>query len=293
MHPTDETREFFAGVWLPQRPLCAPEKDGTYQRRNRKNALSYGYIEANPLCLQSLIVTDVDTNDVRDLATLLGLPSPSWTVMHPKAGITTGHIAYALRTPVCLTDAARRRPVNLLARVETGIRDILGGDIGYSGRVMKNPICPPQGQLTLWDEEFPTYTLTQLSRALDGLGALPAWNDPDPRKSSGVGRNIDLFDRTRAWAYRAIKRYWSDGASTWDEVVEAKAQFNNLAFENEGREPLPFNEVKHLSHSIAHWTWGRFTPEKFSEVQAARNRKSVKARRQQGIARMMEAINAD
>ena len=273
-----ETEDFFADAWLPKHPLCASEKAGPYRRLTRASALSYGYVEANPACIQSLIIADVDESDVRDLATILGFPAPSWTVMHPRPGITTGHMVYALRTPVCLTDAAHRRPVNLLARVETGVRDVVGGDVGYSGRVMKNPICPPQGQITLWDENLPTYGLRDLASALDALGALPPWDDPRPRQSSGVGRNVDIFERVRKWSYRAIKRYWSDGESVWGEVVEAYATHANLNLENEGRNPLPEREIYHLARSITRWTWSRFTPETFSALQSTRGKKGAESR---------------
>ena len=81
---------------------------------------------------------------------------------------------------------------------------------------------------------------------------------------------MDVFDRTRTWAYRAIKRYWSSGFSEWSEVVHAKATILNLDLEREGRIPLPDREIWHLSRSISKWVWSRFTPESFSEIQAQR-----------------------
>jgi len=269
--PTTEQLALFGASYRPQRPLCGPSKSGPYRRRERASALSESaYIEVNPLCIQSLIVTDVDAGDVSGLPQLVGLPPASWSVRTRNA-IGSGHIGYALASPVVLTDAAHRRPINLLSRVEWGIRDVLGGDTAYAGRIMKNPISPGVFQDTLWpqDEIFPTYTLRELASALSDLGALPSPGDSRPRQS-GVGRNIDVFDRTRAWAYRAIKRYWNSGFSEWDEVVHAKARILNLDLEREGRIPLPDREILHLSRSISKWVWSRFTPESFSEIQAQR-----------------------
>ena len=272
--PTGEQLALFEASYRPRRPLCGPSKSGPYRRRERSAALSESpYIEVNPLCVQSLIITDVDAGDVAGLPQLVGLPPESWAVRTRNA-IGSGHIGYALASPVVLTDAAHRRPINLLARVEWGIRDVLGGDTAYAGRIMKNPLSPGVFQDTLWPQDviFPTYTLRELASALSDLGALPSPGDHRPRQS-GVGRNVDVFDRTRAWAYRAIKRYWSDsdGAATWDEVVHAKATILNLDLEREGREPLPDREILHLSRSISKWTWSRFTPEAFSEIQAHRS----------------------
>ena len=270
--PTDEQIALFGASYRPRRPLCGPSKSGPYRRRERASALSESaYIEVNPLCIQSLIVTDVDAGDVAGLPQLVGLPPESWAV-RTRNEIGSGHIGYALATPVALTDAAHRRPINLLSRVEWGIRDVLGGDTAYAGRIMKNPFSPAPFQDTLWpqDEIFPTYTLRELASSLADLGALPSPGDPRPRQS-GVGRNVDVFDRTRTRSYRAIKRYWSDGAATWGEVVHAKARVLNLDLEREGREPLPDREILHLARSISKWTWSRFTPEAFSEIQAQRS----------------------
>ena len=269
--PTTEQLALFGASYRPQRPLCGPAKNGPYRRRERAAALSESpYIETNPACIQSLIITDVDAGDVAGLPQLVGLPPESWAV-RTRNMIGSGHIGYALATPVVLTDAAHRRPINLLARVEWGLRDVLGGDTAYAGRIMKNPLSPGAFQDTLWPQDviFPTYTLRELASSLADLGALPSPGDPRPRQS-GVGRNVDVFDRTRTWAYRAIKRYWSSGFSEWSEVVHAKATILNLDLEREGREPLPDREILHLSRSISKWVWARFTPEVFSEIQAQR-----------------------
>lgn len=289
----EDPRVLFEAAWLPRKPLCASAKEGPYRRRRRSEALKRPYIEVNPLCVQSLIVADIDTHPAEGLAEELGLPAPSFAVCK-RAEVPTGHIGYALHTPVVLTDAARRRPINLLARVETGLRDVLGGDLGYAGRIMKNPISPGEYEFTCWgDFDFPKYGLKDLASALANLGALPAWNDPRPRKSAGVGRNIDIFDRTRTWSYRAIKRYWASGFTAWTEATYEKACALNLALEAEEREPLPEREIYHLARSISKWTWDKFTPETFIKIQSARGRKgglaSGRARREKQFSKWRNA----
>ena len=124
--------------WLPKAPMASSAKEGPYRRRRRDTAAELPYVEVNPACLASLIVTDIDTTDIRELPQALGLPAPSWEVGR-REDVATGHIGYALVAPVCLTDAGRRRPVNLLMRIERGICDVLGGDPHYAGRIMKTP----------------------------------------------------------------------------------------------------------------------------------------------------------
>lgn len=51
---------------------------------------------------------------------------------------------------VRLTDAGHRAPVNLLARIEQGLTDVLDGDIGYGGRITKNPTHTTH--MPLWGE---------------------------------------------------------------------------------------------------------------------------------------------
>ncbi|MBZ8176195.1 hypothetical protein GSS88_00020 [Corynebacterium sp. 3HC-13] len=283
-----EQLAFFESVWLPNAPLAAPAKTGPYRRTTRLKALGMPMIEANPTCLQSLVIADVDTTDIRGLAEDMGLPAPTFYVGR-KADVVTGHITYALKNPVCLTNAASRKPVNLLARIETGICDVLGADIGYAGRITKNPITPGDHQYALFAENYPTYSLHQLAAPLDKIGALPTFNDPRPRQNSGIGRNVDIFNRTRTWGYRAIKRYWDDDINTWFEVVHAHATAYNLDLEKENRIPLPTNEITHLSRSIATWIWKRFNPQTFTMIQAARGRKTTPERaRKAGLARAQQ-----
>ena len=71
--PTDEQLALFGASYKPRKPLCGPSKTGPYRRRKRSAALSSAsYIEVNPLCVQSLIVTDVDAGDVEGLPQLVG-----------------------------------------------------------------------------------------------------------------------------------------------------------------------------------------------------------------------------
>lgn len=135
-----------------------------------KRALEHAYIETNPIAMQSLIVTDHDGADADFIADLVGLPQPSWVAMNPHT--RSGHIVYALSSPVCLTDAAHRAPVNLLARVEQGLTDVLGGDIGYGGRITKNPKNPVH--MPIWGDSEALYGLRELAEALGDVGALPA-----------------------------------------------------------------------------------------------------------------------
>ena len=264
-----EQRDRFESMWLPGAPLASESKTGTYRRTSRERALGMPYVEANPTCLQSLIITDHDGGDADQLPDRLGLPRPTYTALNPHT--RSGHIVYGLGSPVCLTDAASRRPVNLLARIEAGLVDVLGGDTSYGGRITKNP-CSEQ-HLPLWGPDTAVYGLRELARALDDLGALPRYDrDRSTLVRSAVGRNVGLFDLTRKWAYRRRGDYTD--RTEWEEVVYAYAWDRNLTViaDEFSRGPMSEVEVTHLARSIGRWTWRNIT-RTFEEEQRRRGRK--------------------
>lgn len=287
----------FGGHWLPQAPLAGPK---TYQRRmSREQALREPYIESNPLVLRSLVVIDHDGGEAEHAADLAGLPAPSYVTLNPHT--QDGHITYALAAPVCLTDAASRRPVNLLARIESGMTTVLGGDIAYGGRITKNPYH--QDHLPVWGEMEAVYGLQDLAGALSDLGALPKWNERQLLRNTGIGRNVTLFDTVRQWAYRAWTRY--PEKQDWEQAVYAYAwnkNFGAIAEEFKAG-PLSEQEVTHLARSIARFVWRsdlrrkgaeRFEQD-FREIQQRRGRKGALAtnfkRAERTRAEILGAIN--
>lgn len=251
---------FMDAHWLPRAPLASDQKTGPYRRTTRTKALQKAYIDANPTVLQSLIVTDHDGGMADELPGLLGLPVPSWTTLNPHT--RGGHIVYALAAPVCLTSAAHRRPVNLLARVEAGLTRVLGGDPAFAGRITKNPCAT--AHLPLWGPTEAVYRLKELASALSGLDALPRYDDHKALTVTGVGRNVDLFNYLRRWAYPRRGSYGTSeqGRLDWDQVVHDRAVLRNEDhIGNEyARGPLSTTEVMHLARSVSRWTWRNIAP---------------------------------
>ncbi|MDF5351227.1 primase C-terminal domain-containing protein, partial [Vibrio parahaemolyticus] len=138
-------------------------------------------------------------------------------------------------------------------------------DRGFAGLLTKNPLHPH------WQNEFWTeyeYTLDELAEYLDLKG-----HPLRGSETSGLGRNCELFDNTRQWAYRAIREYWAPNykrkwnAAVYDKVESTNSQFNV---------PLPVSEVKAIAKSIANWTYREFTPEKKSQWHAKKGAKGGK-----------------
>jgi hypothetical protein len=282
---TETFETLFPEAWLHERPRVTDRKGNPTFRVSRADALGFPYVEPNVTgVIQSLVITDRDKPDADRIAGILGLPEPSWIAVNPAT--TSGHIVYALKDPVPLTDAARRPPVNLLARIEHGLATVLDGDPGYTGGLTKNPVHP--WHPTLWGPQEARYGLRELARALDGLGALPGPGKPRQRvQRSAVGRNVALFDDTRQWAYKAVRAHWGEKPTVWERVVRSQAwELNETRIANDFTTgPLSYPEVTYLAHSIATWVWARFTPEKFIQHQ----RKAAHERQRHTLALIEEA----
>lgn len=269
---------FIDSHWLPRAPLAAAQKEGPYSRTTRAKALQMAYIEANPLILQSLVVTDHDAGMADELPGLLGLPAPSWTALNPHT--RCGHIVYALGAPVCLSSAANRRPVNLLARIEAGLTMVLDGDPAFSGRITKNPAN--SAHLPLWGDEQAVYSLKELAKALSDLGALPRYDDHKALTVSGVGRNVDLFDYLRKWSYARRGSYQDQ--FEWEAVVFDRAVLRNedKIANDYARGALSNAEVKQIARSVSRWTWRNIAPKPvdkwLSEKQSIRGKKGAEKR---------------
>ncbi|RXY82278.1 replicase, partial [Klebsiella pneumoniae] len=91
-------------------------------------------------------------------------------------------------------------------------------------------------------------------------------------------RNCTLFDKTRKWAYRAIRQGWPE-YDQWLQACYERATAYNLHFSS----PLDDNEVTGIAKSIAKWTSKNFSEDSFrefvsrthtSEIQSIRGSKS-------------------
>ncbi|KAB7710698.1 replicase, partial [Plesiomonas shigelloides] len=137
--------------------------------------------------------------------------------------------------------------------IENALRKKLGADAGYSGLICKNP-NHLHWQITVWQPEL--YTLDWLADYLD-LGAA---NDREILPDYGLGRNCTLFDKTRKWAYRAIRQGWPE-YDQWLQACIERAKAYNLQFSA----PLDENEVMGIAKSVAKWTNKNLTEASFSQ----------------------------
>ncbi|MEZ6605364.1 primase C-terminal domain-containing protein, partial [Klebsiella pneumoniae] len=87
-------------------------------------------------------------------------------------------------------------------------------------------------------------------------------------------RNCTLFDKTRKWAYRAIRQGWPE-YEQWLQACYERASAYNLQF----AVPLDENEVSGIAKSIAKWTSSKFSEESFSDFVKKTHTKKIQSKR--------------
>lgn len=265
LHPVYQ-KDLFYSMPFPVRPLCSDDLNHGLWRASLDDALKQPYIQANPQRRIWALLFDVD----RELAALswedARLPPPTWTAMNPKNG--HAHLAYMLKAPVAKSDAARLKPLRLLARIQHAMTHALGADRGYTGLITKTPTY--EGWRTAIWRPTP-YDLDELRDWLPD--DLPMPQRIKKTEALGIGRNVFLFESLASWSYRNRRHY--SRFATWFKACTVHAESINT-FQN----PLPPNEVKATVKSVATWTWRNFdvaaSDARFSALQAHRGRAAAK-----------------
>ncbi len=240
----------------PHRPWCAETKSGA-RVRPLATALLAPYMQLNPPAAWAWLVLDIDRLGGALAWERGSLPPPTYVAANRENG--HAHIGYALASPVCTTQAARLLPLRYLASVSQAYIDAAGADGAFRGPLAKNPL---HERWRVWEPAgMQVYELSYLAEFVKLLPLRP--------RPVGLGRNCDLFDSLRMWAYSAVRDFWRPtGEKAWRNACERRAaSLNTFA------EPLPLAEVRAIARSVAKYVWGKFTPAGFRAVQAARGKK--------------------
>lgn len=265
--------DLFYGT-LPARPYCSnnPVREGLH-RLSLADALDCLLIQPNTAKRVVCLCFDVDRPQAGIDWSDRCCPAPNLAVRNPENG--HAHLIYLLEAPVAVSDVARIKPVVFMAAIQEGLRRDLEADRGYSGLIVKNP--------------FHKHWITQEWRSepysLEDLACLV--NLPTPAEMrrrakqvdyAGLGRNCTVFEIVRQQSYRAVRDYWRpDGERLfYRAVLELVMQSNELDIGN----PMQLGECKAIAKSVSRWTWSRFSPQEFREIQAARGQLKGAAKRE-------------
>lgn len=254
---------------LPNKPYCTDNLDAGLLIRPKKQAIQMKFIQPNSPWNWSYLVFDVD----RPTAGLdwydLECPAPTIISQNPENG--HAHLFYGLDVPIHLQNGSRSKPLRYAGAVSVALGRKLDADPAYTGLISKNPLNPH------WNTEI-------LDPALYSLQGLASFLDitklTDSRKhlpETGLGRNCTLFDETRFWSYREIRKPqgWLCEDFFISAVTEYAGGYNNLNFTL----PLSYSEVKAIGKSIGKWTYRNMSPEGFREWGNGRRNKSIRVRK--------------
>lgn len=262
------------------RPFCTDDfnRDGIY-RTNKRRALNSVYIEHNNDSFINSIVFDIDSDTAAIAWQDADIPKPNFITQNPANG--HAHLFYALSSPVCITENARRKPQKLLKGVIEGLTERLGADPCYTGKITKNPLNPRWR--TFWNEQ-PRFELNYLCEFIDTNKRVKK----EVRKSIvAEGRNTALFDTLRFYAYSIIFKYQkNDDFCGFLSALEEEAEHINDSFEDQ----LCFKEINHTIRSISSWVWGTFDSDTFSEIQSNRAKKAkgkIKSKTKNKLSRIL------
>ncbi|MFM6960842.1 MAG: replication initiation protein, partial [Schleiferiaceae bacterium] len=122
---------------LPFKPYCVDDFGDGLKIRGRGEAVKRRHVQYNTPAKVAYLCFDVDKDRAHEAWFDANLPAPSLVVQNPANG--HAHILYAIKTPVCRTNAARLKPLRYLAAVEEGLRAKLGADEGFAGLMCKTP----------------------------------------------------------------------------------------------------------------------------------------------------------
>jgi len=248
---------------LPLKPYFTDELQYGLRIAAKERALLARYIQFNQPHAQFWLCFDVDRPGAAIDWSDRNAPAPTLTIMNKANG--HAHLLYALKTAVRTAPDGKIKPLKYAAAVESALREKLDADVGYSGLICKNP-NHGNWQIAVWQPEL--YTLDWLADSLD----LKSANDKTILPDYGLGRNCALFDKTRKWAYRAIRQGWPE-YDQWLQACYERASAYNLQFLT----PMDENEVNGIAKSIAKWTLSNFSKESFDDYVSITHSKNIQS----------------
>lgn len=272
---------------LPQKPYCTDELQYGLKIRSAETAIKKRFIQPNKPTDLRWLVYDVDRptahfdwDDVR-------APAPNMTIMNPENGHC--HLLYGLEVPVYTQMQAKKNPIRYAASVDVALTKLLQADENYAKLICKNPLHN-YWDTKIWREE--SYDLAELADNLD----LEPYRDLRRKLPAiGLGRNCDLFDMTRFYAYREIRKpienYLFDEMYGQDDFVDRCICYARS--HNQFTVALPDKECVTIGKSVGKWVYLNMSPAGFLEWCHKRarygNQKSIEVRAKRSDERAIQA----
>ena len=252
---------------MPNKPYCTNNLDYGLSIRNKAKALEMLYLQANQPAIQTCLLFDLDKKNSFYTFEKVGLPIPHFITKTPKTGRC--HYGYMLKAGVCKTQQARLKPLKYAAAVEMAMAKKLKADLGFAGLITKNPLNDH------WSPFWSGADLYDLDYLADFVDLEKPQIQEKKSEAYGLGRNVNLFEDLRQYAYRTVLNFKK--ISTFDKFENElllKAQGLNTFCNPQN--PLQYKEIKATVRSVARWTWKNFDSHTFSQIQSNRAKKPRK-----------------
>ena len=258
--------------WVPPKPYCTDVLSEGCARAPKKIALQKKYLQLNDRYQHALIV-DLDYAGSFFAWEDCNVPPPNFIALN-RANKRC-HYVYSI-VPV-LTVNKTTNAMRLLRKTQLGLRRQLDGDIHFTDFLSKS----------LWSKKWETTLIEPYSYELRDIFSelsddVLAQPETKAEIEYGVGRNCIVFDNTRQYSYRAVRKYRN--FETFKDAIFQKARATNYKFSN----PLHDSELHRIVKSISNWTWEKMTPESFADLQAHRGSLRGKKRKDDLLPQVIE-----
>lgn len=236
---------FDATRW-PTKPYCSADLRYGVRIRSLATAARLPYIQANRPGVCAWLIFDIDRPKAALAWEEAGLPAPTWMTINPENG--HAHLVWGLASPVTVSEQGSRKAVRYLQAIRCAFAELLGADPDYSGLITKNPA---HESWRTWNTGK-LYELGELEEYVDLKGVKGSRVRYTEGMEAGFGRNVQLFNTLRKWAYQEIQ----SGSSMphyedWANHVHARAERLNQGL----ADPLRPIELRSIAKSVARWVW--------------------------------------
>ena len=252
---------------LPKKPYCSDSpQDMGLIIRSMETAVKRRYIQPNCPNSKAWLLFDIDRQTcISELTDDMHLPVPTLFVQDYQS--KKAHALYGVETPIHHNANSSLAAIRFAGAVDVAMSVQMDADAQFCGLITKNPLNPH------W-HTYATggmYELNELAEYVD----LSAANDRRYKLASiGLGRNCNLFESLRKWAYKAIRQGWP-AYNQWLIACTDRACALNLGVESQ----LHVSEVVHIAKSVAKWTYRNLTQASFNEYVTRTHTPEIQARR--------------
>lgn len=229
---------------LPAKPYYSDSLRQGLRIASLEKALKHKYIQYNDFAFYRFLVFDIDRDGGALSFENADLPAPNLAIINPSN--THAHLIYQLENPVCRTETAHLKPINFLKSIYQAYALKLKADMAFAGLITKNPLSLAWHT---WEINDRLYSLSELADYVE----LQKIFVKKAESADFVGRNDNLFNTVRTWAYQA--RYNYENYTDFRDAVFFHTTNLNRLFET----PLKISEIKSISKSISKFVWSHFT----------------------------------